>query len=68
VFWGLQRYFSLIHGVVETQAGYANGPTDSTSYEQVCADSGHAETVRVGYDAAAVTENLRLFLVDTRVF
>jgi peptide methionine sulfoxide reductase msrA/msrB len=50
-FWGLQRYFSLIHGVVETQAGYANGPTDSTSYEQVCADSGHAETVRVGYDA-----------------
>ena len=26
-FWGMQKYLSLLHGVVRTQAGYANGNT-----------------------------------------
>ena len=30
--------------------GYANGPDTPPSYEDVCHDSGHAETVRVDYD------------------
>jgi methionine-S-sulfoxide reductase len=54
-FWGLQKYFSLVRGVTGTQAGYANGGAANPSYEQVCADSGHAETVRVDYDDSAVT-------------
>ncbi|MCI1642503.1 MAG: peptide-methionine (R)-S-oxide reductase MsrB [Actinomyces sp.] len=49
-FWGVQKYVDQLHGVIETQAGYANGPATSPSYEDVCADSGHAETVRVVYD------------------
>ncbi|MDR1578734.1 MAG: peptide-methionine (R)-S-oxide reductase MsrB [Synergistaceae bacterium] len=50
-FWGLERYMSLIPGVTETVAGYANGRTESPSYEDVCSgDTGYAETVRVRYD------------------
>ena len=49
-FWGCQKYFDLIPGVMETQVGYANGPTENPTYEDVKHDSGHAETVRVVYD------------------
>ena len=49
-FWGCQKYFDLIPGVTETEVGYANGPTENPTYEQVKAHSGHAETVRVQYD------------------
>lgn len=49
-FWGTEKYLSLIPGVVETEAGYANGKTAQPSYQEVCyQDSGHAETVKVVY-------------------
>lgn len=52
-FWGLEKYFSLVEGVAATDVGYANGTTDSPSYEEVCTGrTGHAETVRVEYDPA----------------
>ena len=54
-FWGMQKYLSLIQGVTNTEAGYANGGAAKPTYEQVCAGSGHAETVRVNYDENAVT-------------
>ena len=50
-FWGCQKYFDLMDGVRETEVGYANGPTANPSYEEVKHHSGHAETVRVVYDA-----------------
>ncbi|MDR1238093.1 MAG: peptide-methionine (R)-S-oxide reductase MsrB [Propionibacteriaceae bacterium] len=59
-FWGVQKYLSLIAGVAETQAGYANG-SGAASYERVCADSGHVETVRVSYDPAVLSLG---FLLD----
>ena len=49
-FWGCQKYFDMIKGVVETEVGYANGPIENPSYEQVKAHAGHAETVRIVYD------------------
>ena len=50
-FWGCQKYFDLLEGVVETEVGYANGRTDRPTYEQVKHEhTGHAETVRVVYD------------------
>ena len=49
-FWGTEKYFSQIRGVIATEVGYANGSTDDTTYEAVCTGSGHAETVRVEYD------------------
>jgi methionine-S-sulfoxide reductase len=63
-FWGTEKYFSLIKGIVDTEVGYANGRTENPSYEDVCRkDTGHAETVRVLYDPAEISLSfiLRLF-------
>ena len=49
-FWGCQKYFDLIPGITNTQVGYANGPTENPSYEEVKRHAGHAETVKVTYD------------------
>ncbi len=49
-FWGAQKYFDQFTGVISTEVGYANGPDREVSYEEVCNDSGHAETVRIEYD------------------
>lgn len=48
-FWGLQKFFDQFSGVICTEVGYANGPDKAPTYEEVCADSGHAETVRILY-------------------
>ena len=49
-FWGLQKFFDQFEGVERTEVGYANGPDRAPSYQEVCASSGHAETVLVEYD------------------
>ena len=49
-FWGVQKFFDQFKGVISTETGYANGPTNEPTYEEVCNSSGHAETVRVDYD------------------
>lgn len=50
-FWGMEEYFQRIGGVLDVESGYANGRTANPSYQQVIAGSGHAETVKVTYDA-----------------
>ncbi len=54
-FWGVEEYFSRIPGVADASSGYANGPTENPSYEEVCRGSGHAETVRISYDPSVVS-------------
>ncbi len=54
-FWGTQKFFDQFAGVLETEVGYANGPTANPSYQDVCAGSGHAETVRIVYDENVVS-------------
>jgi len=55
-FWGTEKYFSLINGVIGTEAGYANGNTKNPSYEDVCCrNTNHAETVKVLYDTTTVS-------------
>lgn len=54
-FWGVQHFFDQFEGVVLTEAGYANGPDDAPTYEEVCASSGHVETVRVAYDDTKIS-------------
>lgn len=49
-FWGMEKYFQQFEGVLETEVGYANGPNEAPSYEDVCNSSGHAETLRIKYD------------------
>lgn len=51
-FWGIEKYMSVIKGVVETEVGYANGNTENPTYEEVCTGkTGHTEAVKVIYDA-----------------
>ena len=54
-FWGLQKYFDQFDGVMDTVVGYANGPEKRPAYEEVCNNSGHAETVRIQYDESVMS-------------
>lgn len=54
-FWGLQGYFRKIHGILSTEVGYANGPTENPTYEDVCHDSGHVEALKVIFDEDTIT-------------
>ena len=62
-FWGTEHYFKQVRGVVATEVGYANGHTQSPTYEEVYTDTtGHAETVRIVYDPQVVDITLLLEL------
>lgn len=51
-YWGVEKYLSNIKGVKDTTVGFANGDTEHPTYEQVrYENTGHAETVKVLYDA-----------------
>ena len=54
-FWGLQKFFDQFDGVMDTEVGYANGPKGRPCYEEVCNNSGHAETVRIQYDESVMS-------------
>ena len=55
-FWGAERKFWQIPGVVTTAVGYAGGFTPNASYEEVCSGgTGHVEVVRVVFDPAKVS-------------
>ena len=54
-FWGTQRFFDRFDGIINTEVGYANGPTENPTYKDVCASSGHAETVKVVFDDALIS-------------
>jgi peptide-methionine (S)-S-oxide reductase len=55
-FWGAERKFWQIPGVVTTAVGYAGGYTPNASYEEVCSGrTGHTEVVRVVFDPAKVS-------------
>ena len=54
-FWGMQKFFDQFEGVVGTEVGYANGPDAAPTYQQVCQNSGHAETLRVDYDPEVIS-------------
>lgn len=54
-FWGTEHFMKQIHGVIATQAGYANGNIKAPAYQQVCeGNTGFAETVKVVYDPQQV--------------
>jgi peptide-methionine (S)-S-oxide reductase len=55
-FWGVERKFWQIPGVVTTAVGYAGGYTPNATYEEVCSGrTGHTEVVRVVYDPNKVS-------------
>lgn len=52
-FWGAERLFWQLPGVVTTAVGYAGGYTANPTYQDVCGGStGHTEVVLVVWDPA----------------
>ena len=54
-FWGMQKFIDQFDGVLRTEVGYANGPDKAPTYEEVCNDSGHAETLKIDYDETKIS-------------
>lgn len=55
-FWGVEAYFKLLDGVIDTSVGYANGTTVSPTYEEVCSNNtGYAEVVKIVYDPRQIS-------------
>jgi peptide-methionine (S)-S-oxide reductase len=55
-FWGAERRFWQIAGVLNTSVGYMGGILPSPSYEEVCTGkTGHAEMVHVQFDPSVVS-------------
>jgi len=50
-FWGAERRFWKMAGVIDTSVGYMGGSTSNPSYEAVCTGrTGHAEMVKVDFN------------------
>jgi peptide-methionine (S)-S-oxide reductase len=55
-FWGAERKFWSLPGVVTTAVGYSGGYTPNANYREVCSgQTGHTEAVLVVYDPALVS-------------
>jgi len=55
-FWGAERRFWKLSGVVKTSVGYMGGRRENPSYEQVCTGTTHhAETVSVEFDPMSIS-------------
>ena len=55
-FWGAERLFWQLPGVIVTAVGYQGGSTPNATYEEVCSGrTGHTEIVKVVYDPNAIS-------------
>jgi peptide-methionine (S)-S-oxide reductase len=60
-FWGAERIFWQLPGVVTTAVGYMGGYTPNPTYEETCTSrTGHTEAVLVAYDPKQTSPDLLL--------
>jgi peptide-methionine (S)-S-oxide reductase len=63
-FWGVEAVFERLNGVKDVVSGFAGGSKSSAVYDIVSSGTtGHAEAVRIKYDASKITygQLLRVF-------
>ena len=66
-FWCTEPVFSQLAGVISVESGYIGGQTDNPTYKTICnGDTGHAEAVRITFDATLISFEtlLEVFLVS----
>lgn len=50
-FWGVEKYFQLLPGVIDTEVGYANSIKENPTYQEVCTGRTLAvEACRITFD------------------
>jgi peptide methionine sulfoxide reductase msrA/msrB len=50
-FWGTEKAFKLLSGIISTTVGYANGNTINPTYKEVCTNTtGFKECVKIIYN------------------
>ena len=55
-FWGVERYYELLKGVISTRVGYANGNYQNPKYEDLKKGKAtHAETLELTYDNEVIS-------------
>jgi peptide-methionine (S)-S-oxide reductase len=55
-FWGVEAVFEALAGVSDVVSGYSGGTKSSANYRVVSSGTtGHAESVRITYDAAKIS-------------
>ena len=66
-FWCTEPVFSQLTGVFQVESGYIGGHTVDPTYKTICnGDTGHAEGIRITFDADLVSYEtlLEVFLVS----
>ncbi len=66
-FWCTEPVFSQLKGVNKVESGYIGGRTINPTYKDICnGDTGHAEGIRITFDADVVSFEtlLEVFLVS----
>jgi len=55
-FWGAERLFWPLDGVVSTAVGYSGGYTPNPTYQEVCSgETGHTEVVKIIFDPTIIS-------------
>ena len=55
-FWGPEKKFGKIEGIVETEVGYCGGKMPNVTYKEVCSgQTDHAEVVKLTFDSKKIS-------------
>jgi len=57
-FWGPEKKFGQVNGIIKTEVGYCGGNSSKTTYEEVCSgNTNHAEVVKLEFDPKIISYN-----------